>query len=55
MEAAKKKSTDLTMDMATATELVHKNATFVTRSTINFWNIMSSLAIEKEIDAKIEK
>ena len=43
------------MDMATATKLVHKTTTFMTRSTIKFWNITNRLAIEKEIDSKIEK
>ena len=55
LEAAKEKSNHPEKDEATIAELVAKTATFVRRSTINFWLERDREAIEREIDAELER
>jgi len=55
LEAAKKKSNHPKKDNTTIAELVAKTATFVRRSTISFWIKRDRKAIEREIDAELER
>ena len=55
LEATKKKSKHPVKDKATITELVAKTATFVRHSTISFWIERDLEAIEREIDAELER
>jgi hypothetical protein len=55
LEATKKKSNHPEQDKASTAELVAKTATFVRRSTISFWIERDREAIEREIDAELER
>ena len=55
LEAAKKKSDNREGDKATITEILSKTACFVHDTTIKFWNVLSDLELEKEIDAEIKR
>jgi hypothetical protein len=55
LEATKKKSDDYPRDAVIVSELIAKTSSFVHNTTIKFWKEMSRLALEKEIDAKIER
>jgi hypothetical protein len=55
LEATKKKSNNYSREAVVESEVVAKTSSFVHNTTINFWNELSRLALEKEIDTKIKR